>query len=279
VNRREHETATAAAMFRECRAELAARGGGGGIVSEAIGVAADGASAETVAWRHYPEGEVYDPATHVQYFYHRHPPANGKIGGGDVPAEGGHFHVFLRGEGIPAGISPMLFADAVVADKSRPTPQSAPLRRGRREEVCHLVAIAIGRGSEPRGLFTTNRWVTGETWYRADDMIRLIERIRFDAARPASLLDRWVEAIVCLFAPEIAKLLEERDKAILRWRWRRPRCNAFEDPGLEVASSCAIDLEARLAAIEARRMPAAGAAPIPVWHSITEPLAGDGWGR
>lgn len=39
-------------------------------------------------WNHYPEGDVYDPESHAQYYYHAHPPDRR---GGD---EHGHFHTF-----------------------------------------------------------------------------------------------------------------------------------------------------------------------------------------
>ena len=63
---------------------------------------------------------------------------------------------------------------------------------------------------------------------------------------------RWLEAMVRLFQPEIAVLLRNRDQAVMDWRVRWPRRNAFEDTRLEIASNFAIDLEARLAAVEAR---------------------------
>jgi len=113
------------------------------------------------------------------------------------------------------------------------------------------VAIAVDRAGEPIRLFTTNRWVTGETWYRADDVIGMLDRFRIVAGEPSVLLNRWLEAMVRLFQPEIAVLLRNRDRAILDWRWRWPRRNAFEDSRLEIASSFEIDLEARLAAVEA----------------------------
>jgi len=249
--------------MRQCRAELAARGST--VIDEVLGAAPAGIE----DWRHYPAGEAYDPRTHVQYFYHRHARAAA------APVEeSGHFHLFLRGEGIPPGVSPLLFADSAVAAAPLP-PQSAPLRRGRREEVCHLVAISVDAAGEPGGLFTTNRWVTGEAWYRAEDMIPLIARIRFDAARPPSLLDRWIAALVQLYAADIAELLRRRDKSVLDWRWRWPRRNVFEDPRLEIPSHCAIDLDARLAAAAGEVAPAAMPA---IWRGF--PLAAaDGWGR
>jgi hypothetical protein len=272
VNRRERK-ADAAAAIRECRVALAARGSS--VIHEAIGgEAAGGKTADIVDWHHYPDGEVYDPATHVQYFYHRHrAPSDIRQ---EWPGECGHFHLFVRGEGIPAGISPMLFAENAVANAPLP-PQSAPLKHGRREEVCHLVAIAVDCGGEPIGLFTTNRWVTGETAYRADDAIRLIHRIRFDRGKPVAPIDRWIEALTQLFEPEIAVLLRRRDKAILDWRWRWPRSNVFEDRRLEITSSCAIDLEARLAFVEMQAV--APAAIPPTWRRDPLPSVADGWGR
>jgi hypothetical protein len=266
VEWRERET-KAASRLRECRAALAARR------STAIGEASRKASVTAIEdWRHYPEGEVYDPASHVQYFFHRHPPAAAGARGAD-DGEFGHFHVFLGGDGIPAGITPLLLPDVAVANAPMPR-LSVPLKRGNRDEVCHLVAIAVDARGEPIGLFTTNRWVTGETWYRAEDVIGLLDRVRLGVRTPASLLDRWIESLVELFRPEIAALLRKRDKAILDWRWRWPRCSAFEDPRLEITSSLAIDLDARLAAVEAARSLSAAEARRGGWL----PSMAEGWG-
>ena len=254
----------AAAIVRQCRRDLAARDSS--LIREVAGEAADG-----VDWRHYPAGEVYDPVCHAQYFYHRHPEPGGK------PREGspecGHFHLFLRGEGMPAGISPLLLPEAAVANVRLPR-QSAPLRRGRSDEVCHLVAIAVDRLGEPVRLFTTNRWVTGETWYRADDVSRMLERFRPRGDHPWAIVDRWLGALVQLFEPEIAVLLHERDRAILerRWRWRS---NVLEDPRLEITSSRDIDLEVRLATVEQSAAPAATAGAS---RAQRLPRMAEGWG-
>jgi hypothetical protein len=149
------------------------------------------------------------------------------------------------------------------------------LKRGGRDEVCHLVAIALDAAGEPIRLFTTNRWVTGETWYRADDVIAMLDRFRIVAGAPSVLLNRWLEAMVGLFRPEIAVLLRNRDRAIVDWRWRWPRRNAFEDTRLEIASGFAIDLEARLAAVEARAAAASSSGRRPV---AAPPSMAEGWG-
>jgi hypothetical protein len=252
-------------MLRECREALAARGST--IIREATG--ASDIDAGIADWRHYPPGEVYDAATHAQYFFHRHPgPA--RLHAREL-VEHGHFHLFLRGEGVPAGIAPLLLPELAVADAPVPR-QSAPLKRGGRDEVCHLVALAIDQRGEPIRLFTTNRWVTGETWYRAEDVIGMLGRFRLPSESSTALLNRWISALVSLFQPEIAALLRQRDKTIVgrRFRWRT---NVLEDARLEITSSLDIDLDARLAAVEAEPAIAAGAPA----HMRLPPMA-EGWG-
>ena len=68
-------------------------------------------------------------------------------------------------------------------------------------------------------------------------------------------------------------LLRNRDQAVMDWRWRWPRRNAFEDTRLEIASSFAIDLEARLAAVEAR-----GQASAKRRRQTSLPSMAEGWG-
>lgn len=253
----------AAAILHECRAVLTRRGST--VIRELAG--AD----EIADWRHYPEGEVYDPKTHAQYFFHCHATAQGARL--VAPEEHGHFHLFMRGEGVAAGVTPLVLPELAVAGAPA-TRQSAPLKRGASDRVCHLVAIAVDEDGWPVRLFTTNRWVTGETWYRADDVIRMLDRFRVGGDRPSALLNRWLGAIVRLFRPEITRLLHQRDAAIVERRWRS-REDALEDPRLEITSSLAIDLDARLAEIAARsltpRAPVAG-------RARRLPRMADGWG-
>jgi hypothetical protein len=257
----------AAAALRECRSELAARG------TTVLGEAVGAAEADIRDWLHYPDGEIYDPATHVQYFFHRHP-------GASSPKqidrrEAGHFHVFLGGDAIPAWATPLVLPEMAVANAPRPG-QSAPLRRGARDEICHLVGIAIDTSGEPIRLFTTNRWVTGETWYPAADVIGMLERVRLSAAAPLPVLSRWVEAVVRLFRPEIAVLLRNRDNAIADWRWHWPRVDAFEDIRLETTSSLPVGLKARLAAVENR---AGSSIPAGILQTPAHlPPMSEGWG-
>jgi hypothetical protein len=232
--------ADAAATIRDCRRVLAASGST--IIAEVTG------GREVADWQRCPHGEVYDPSHHSQYFYHCH--ATPAAGAGRR-TEHGHFHLFLRAEGMPAGATPLVLPELAVADAPLP-PQAAPAKRGGRDEVSHLLAIALDRRGEPVRLFTTNRWVTGETWYRADDVIAMLDRFQVERGGGSVLLNRWLGAIVRLFRPEIAQLLRERDAAVTGWR-RRRRNNVFEDPRLEIPSTLDIDLDERLAAGNARQ--------------------------
>lgn len=252
------QMASAAATIRECRQELAARNGTllGEITPAGIAIR---------EWQRYPEGEVYDPESHAQFFFHVHP------GSSRQAQEYGHFHTFLRAEGMPVGLAPLLLPELAVADVvPPPSPQAAPLKRGTRDEVSHLLAIAIDVRGEPIRLFTTNRWVTGETWYRAEDVIRMLDRFVIAETLPHALLSRWIGAIIQLFRPQIAGLLRARDETVMGWR-RRRRTQVFEDPRLEITSGLDIVLDAQLEFVERVRAGSnEGACRAPVLPSMAE---------
>lgn len=259
--------ASAAAVIRGCRSELAARGSN--ILREVVG-----RSDDAQEWRHYPRGDGFDLISHAQYFYHQHPRST-EIA--TVSTEQGHFHLFLRAEGMPAGAQPLLLPEAAIAEEHLPTPpQAAPSKRGVRDEVCHLIAIAIDAAGEPVRLFTTNRWVTGETWYRADDVIRMLDRFSLDAAEPASFVNFWLTAMVRLYQPEIATLLRERDRTVMDPIRRRRRIDVFENPKIEVLSNLAIDLEARLAGVDRLAAEPVAIRQPPAPSQI--PRLAEGWG-
>jgi hypothetical protein len=205
-------------------------------------------------WRHYPAGDIYDTDTHAQYFYHAHPPGERKAlaGGGE---EHGHFHTFLRARGMPAGVSPLLMPEFAVANN--PAAPKAPLipsapAGDESEPWSHLVAIAMDATGAPLRFFTTNRWVTGETWYPAADTARMLDHFALGEAGPSPLLNRWIVALVALYKPLLADLLLQRDAAVMDWRRRRrAKIHVLEDQRLEVTSTLAIDLEAQMAQIDA----------------------------
>jgi len=249
----------AAGVIRDCRRDLAARN------SDLVGEVTE-SSPTICAWRHYPEGEAYDPKSHAQYFFHAHARESRQT------PERGHFHTFLRAEGMPSGVVPLLLPELAVADAAL-APQAAPLKHGTRDEVSHLIAIAIDARSDPIRLFTTNRWVTGETWYRADDVIKMLDHFVIAETKPSAVLNRWIGAMIHLFCPQIAALLRARDETVMAWR-RRRRTHVFEDTRLEITSSLDIVLDTQLALVDGVRDRLGKSA---VGRAAGLPLMAEGW--
>jgi len=218
------QMAAAGRQIRECYRVLGKSGSN--VVAEVL--RGEGTFYE---WDHYPKGDVFDAETHAQYYYHAH-------AAGAREGEHGHFHTFLRPKGMPAGVAPA------------PLPDLAP-PEGDNDALSHLIGIAMDRDGFPIGLFTTNRWVTGEVWYDAADVIRMLERFAIDQSAPSWPVNIWITAMVWLFRPRIAALLEARDAAVARWTAERPDANAYEDRALEITSSLSIAVEDEIAAVEA----------------------------
>ncbi len=185
-------------------------------------------------WGHYPQGDVYDPDSHSQYYYHAHSPEERERRFG---AEHGHFHTFLRPKGMPPGIAP-----AAVADYAPP--------EGDNDALAHLIAIAMDPQGRPIRLFTTNRWVTGETWYSAESVVAMVDRFRIGIDTPSPAVNIWITAMLRLFGPDIEELLAERDRAVADWQDRHPDGNVYEDRGLEIASIREISVDSQIRAAE-----------------------------
>jgi hypothetical protein len=177
-------------------------------------------------WNHYPDGDVYDPHSHGQYYYHTHPQ---ELRGG----EHGHFHVFMRPKGMPKDVSP-----APVKDFEAPVDEDAALS--------HLVGISMDEFGIPIRIFTTNRWVTGEVWYECRDVRRMVDLFEIDHTRPSWPVNRWVSAMICLFQPQIVRLLDSRDEIVARWEANHPGVNVYEDRELEITSAIPISLDDQL---------------------------------
>ncbi len=210
--------------------------------------AALGSAPSCEPWQHYPAGDVYDPRSHAQYFYHAHPP--GERG----PGEHGHFHLFLRAGGMAPGTRPLVLPELVIAGAAPATasPSAPEPHAGEDGEWCHIVALAMNAAGQPIRLFTTNRWVTGETWYRAADVVAMLDRFWVGETGPSPHLNRWIAGATQFFRPQIATLVAERDEAVMGWRRRRRgKAHVFEDRRLEVTSALEISVEAQSAAIEA----------------------------
>lgn len=180
-----------------------------------------------VRMTHFPAGDVYDAETRSQYYYHAH-----------RDGEHGHFHCFLRAGGMPEGLVPV--ADPVA--KGWPAGDDA---------IAHLVAISMDRFGAPTRLFTTNRWVTAETWYPAAGVIAMLNRFCMDHAWPSWPANRWLTAMIRLFRPQIEALLLARDQVFADHAVRNPDRDAWEDRELETLSETAIDIPAHVERLRA----------------------------
>jgi hypothetical protein len=80
-------------------------------------------------------------------------------------------------------------------------------------------------------------------WYRAEDVIRLLDVFAIDHAQPSWPVNRWVSAMVALFKPQIADLLRARDDKVAGWQDRNPDSDVFEDRDLEVTSFLDVSID------------------------------------
>ena len=171
-------------------------------------------------WEHYPPGDVRDPKSQAQYYFHAHP-TNERTN-----PDYGHFHLFMRQKGTVAGIWPGKNIPFAADDDTQ----------------SHLIAISMSPAGMPERLFTTNRWVTGEAWFKAADVIRMLDRFVIDLDHPSRALNDWLTAMLVLFRLQIEGLLAERDCAILQWQADHAETDVFEDRRLEITSSQEISL-------------------------------------
>jgi hypothetical protein len=170
---------------------------------------------EPEQWAHYPPDDAISPNTGCRYFYHCHPPEERD------DAEHGHFHLFL-----PLN----LFAEGGW--------KSAPLDDGeKRAKVVHLAALSVDMQGVPLSLFTTNRWVTDEWLYPADDIAAAMDRFDLTGADGDPLVNQWLTAFVALAREPILNLLMERDVMLAAKDW------PGEDRSVEIMSSSAVDLQ------------------------------------
>lgn len=220
--------AAAGERILECQRVL--RKSGSNVVAEVL--RGQGAFVELES---YPKGDVYDPETHAQYYYHAH-----------RKGEHGHFHTFLREAGMPGDCRP--------ADQSE-----APFMKERDDKISHLIAISMNREGFPIRLFTTNRWLTADNWYAADDVIKMLDRFEMDLAYPSWPVNIWITAMLRLFRPQIVELVRERDTAVAAWRRTHADVDVFEDRRCDITSTRRISIAAQIervhAALRSARQP------------------------
>lgn len=214
--------ADAGARILECYRALGK--GGLNIVGEVLK-----GQGEFYELEHYPHDDVYDADTHSQYYYHAH-----REGAG----EHGHFHTFLRQPGMRSDMLPVPY------DGEEPWPEG-------KDALSHLIAISMDAYGFPIGLFATNRWVTAEAWYKAEDVISMLDRFDIDHAWPSWPVNIWVSAMMVLFRPQIEMLLRQRDAVVVEWGKAHPGVDVFEDRALDLTGYLEINVEDQIRAVAA----------------------------
>lgn len=135
-------------------------------------------------WEHYPPGDVFDPQSGAQWFYHCHGADPEAAADPSAPAgEHGHYHCFVRPDG-PAG------------------------------PIHHLAAIGVDAHGRILRLFTVNRWVVGDDWLDAEGTIALLPRFDVEMPRPSYLVNRWLTAVFVAYEDKIAALIRARDNVL-----------------------------------------------------------------
>lgn len=189
--------------------------------------------ADFYEWDHYPAGDVYDPISHSQFYYHAHPPAEADNLRSD---EHGHFHTFVRPPGFPPEVEQRTELDGL--------PAICPSNG-----LTHLIAVSIDFTGNPVRLFTTNRWVTDETWYPAADVKRILPHFSVTREGPCGHTSTWISNLLQMYGPLIELLMDARDDAVHAHGSKQPVHKVWNDQSLEVTSVADIALEKDIDAI------------------------------
>ena len=88
--------------------------------------------------------------------------------------------------------------------------------------------------------------MTGEAWYAAKDVIRMVDRFLMDLAYPSWPVNIWITDMLRLFRPQIEELLVARDRTVEQWQGEHPKGNTYEDRDLEITSVIEISVESQI---------------------------------
>lgn len=159
---------------------------------------------------HYPAGDVIDADSGYRYYYHSHAAAPWQR------REHGHFHLFST------------------ADKA----------------YTHLMAISVDGRGLPLRMFTTNRWVTAETWQPHARVYRQLRGFCLAESGAMAQVNRWLAALLTLFSPAAGEVLAQRDRRVAALtRGGREMESVFEDRRVHVLSQARLSLIDEIAAL------------------------------
>lgn len=167
---------------------------------------------------HYPLKKVFDQKSHGQYYYHTH-----------RKGEHGHFHLFLWKGGIPLKALPLIRG-----------------KKNREESYAHLIAISMASSGEPLCFFTTNQWVTGEDWYKGEDILEMLPLFQIEHAHPSWIVNQWLQDLLILFRPQLIDCIKERDKLLSGEQGKKELKKLLKDQNIEVLSQVEISTKEQI---------------------------------
>lgn len=214
----------AAATVLECERKLGQAGSS--VVAEVLRDQGD-----FLIWERYPKGDLFDLKNHSHYFYHAHTPEEMADG------ENGHFHLFVRPADITPDIEPWRLPGAVIPENPA-------------DRFAHIGAISVDNYGRLIRIFTTNRWVTDETLYRAEDVIPLLDHFSIQLNHPSRALNQWLTSLTALYRPQLEALLRTRDATLDAWANEHPNSKVLEDRALQNTSEVFVDTFKQIEAIE-----------------------------
>lgn len=199
------------------------------VVAELIG------AGPFVIGEHYPPDDVYDSGSGAGFYYHAHhdDPRAYPDGYRHLP-EHGHFHLLMNRLAAPAGAQPL----------KRP---GRPIKNWGQS---HIVALVIGNDGAPCRLFTLNQWPSQEWLYSASAVIDMLDRFVLTDPELQTPVNRWVFGMAMLFQPQIAYLLQERDRILSSRPPAKGAKSIYQDQSLEIPSWIDIDLDRQIAAVD-----------------------------
>ncbi len=163
----------------------------------------------------YPPGHLRFAEGDLRAYYHSHPKAPAGVG------EHGHFHLFVR--------------------------ESSDAPWG------HLAGLSMDYHGQPLDWFTVNLWVSGGVWHGKEVILDWLGRLR--PLPDGSAEERWLQAMVALFASDLLLLLEARDDALARHAHQGGRGleEARQDRNIYFLSRSPVRLMARLDSLGRKR--------------------------
>ena len=106
-----------------------------------------------------------------------------------------------------------------------------------------------------RDRFCTNRWVTAEAWYPAEQVVAMLDLFAIGHAFPNWAVNRWIAAMVRLYRPYIEELVRQRDAVIADRQEKLPGRDVFEDRDLDITTYLPIDVPSLIQRLETLEQP------------------------